>query len=380
MKKRFSPLSFLAAVGAGGISVIPFAFLNYTLEHPKGLIKISDISSSNYDLLNKLLFFSLESVMILFSIIHFVFLFYLIYELVLFIKSDEFDSFMNNPLKNFAILTPFIALVMSMNVIIGPVRFFIPLISDNLQSFMLPALIFWLGIFLSFFVFEMKVIKSNFASPIDLKKIGFGWLIDVFALSMIAVTGSGIAALSTSSSIASVAAFFSLMAALMALFFLFIKIVLVFQRHYSDTSLPEKQFLPGFLNVVPTITLLSITFFRLAHYFSHHSGLDAGWFYTIVITSGFAFETWYLVFGLYLLVHYFKNYHFEKDHFASQWALVCPFVAYAVISAFTYSFFVPSIIFKTISIISMILAIIVFFDLLIKFLFCKKGKYSCEEA
>jgi hypothetical protein len=33
MKKTFDPLVFLSALGAGGIAIMPFAFMNYTVPH-----------------------------------------------------------------------------------------------------------------------------------------------------------------------------------------------------------------------------------------------------------------------------------------------------------------------------------------------------------
>jgi hypothetical protein len=35
---EFSPLIFLASLGAGGIAVMPFVLMQYTIEHGEGLI------------------------------------------------------------------------------------------------------------------------------------------------------------------------------------------------------------------------------------------------------------------------------------------------------------------------------------------------------
>lgn len=43
LSRFFSPLIFLASLGAGGIAVMPFAFLQYTFSHGPGLVKIADI-------------------------------------------------------------------------------------------------------------------------------------------------------------------------------------------------------------------------------------------------------------------------------------------------------------------------------------------------
>ena len=43
MKKNFNPLLFLSALGAGGIAIMPFAFMNYAVPHPKGLIALEHV-------------------------------------------------------------------------------------------------------------------------------------------------------------------------------------------------------------------------------------------------------------------------------------------------------------------------------------------------
>ena len=68
--KKFSPLIFLASLGAGGIAIIPFAFLQYTFPHGKGLIKIADLGQANLPMMKNLFFYSLEAVMIIFASLH----------------------------------------------------------------------------------------------------------------------------------------------------------------------------------------------------------------------------------------------------------------------------------------------------------------------
>jgi hypothetical protein len=259
----------------------------------------------------------------------------------------------------------------------------VPALSQNLQAMMIPALAVWLILLFAFLRLEMRVLKSAFVKPVHLAQVGFGWLLDVFALSMLAVTGSGIAALAKVPTTAHIAAFFSLMAATMALFLFGIKIVLVFQKYFADSALPEKQFLPSFLNIVPAATLLSITFFRIGHYLENQHGQHLDWYFTLLITAAFAFETWYLIFGLYLLKDYFKKQHFEREFLPTQWALICPFVAYGVLGSFVYSVFVPSPILMVIILISLATSILLFIDLLVRHLKChhsnKDNGMSCAE-
>ncbi|MBT3395083.1 ABC transporter permease [archaeon] len=45
--EKFNPLMFLMALGAGGISVIPFAIFQYTTEHGKGLVTLSQMGTDS---------------------------------------------------------------------------------------------------------------------------------------------------------------------------------------------------------------------------------------------------------------------------------------------------------------------------------------------
>lgn len=380
---KFSPLIFLASLGAGGIAVIPFSFLQYTFHKSTGLIKIADIQHTNLSFLQNLPFYSLEAVMIIFTVIHFILSIILFKKLFTYLKSDDYKTLINNPLKNSDILAPFISIIMTMNVFIGPIRYFIPQMANNLQVLMLPALIFWGIIFVLLLRMEIKLLKTSFEKGFDVDKITFGWLLHPFALGMLTVTGTGFAALAESPNIAHTAAFLSFISGSMGMFLFLVKIISVFKKHFTATDgLGDKQFLPSFLIVIPNITLYAISLFRIGHYLEkhHHFHLDS--YFLIVITVAFAFETWYMLFGIALLKDYFKKDYFKKEFYVSQWGLICPFVAYAVLSGFVYSVFVQSVIFYYTSIIFMAIAIIFYFDLLIRNMKCAKlikGKITCED-
>ena len=340
--KKFNPLMFLMALGAGGISVIPFAFFQYTTEHGAGLVTLSQMGHGSLSIIKELLFRSLEFAMAIFAIIHIVLMVGLFKRFNKWKKTDAYKEMLKDPLKNTAILAPFIAIIMTLNVFVGPIRFFIQSFADNLQSFMLPALIAWGIIWIALMKFDMKLLKISFEEDFDVGKISFGWLLHPFALSMLTVTGTGIAALAKSASVAHTAAFMSMVSGTMAAFLLTVKLISIFKSHYAAKGLPERQFLPSFLIVIPNITLLAISAFRIGHYLENNFAMHMGPYFLLVMTIAFAFETWYLLFGLTLLKDYFTKYFFKKEFYVSQWGLVCPIVAYAVLGSFVYKVFVPN--------------------------------------
>lgn len=376
----FSPLIFLASLGAGGIAVIPFALLQYTFPHSEGLIQRPDINFAELTGVQFLLHYGLDTVMILFLLIHLFLTLKHIPQLWRFFCSPKFTSFINNPISSVGIMAPFISIIMTMNVLIGPVRYFIPWLANNLQWLMLPALIFWLFIYVALLLTVIILSKKAFMIRFDINQVSFGWLLMPFALGMLTVTGTGFAALAESAGIAHTAAFLSLVSGTMGVFLLSVNLFVLFYRYFINEGLGEKNTLPSFLIVIPNITLYAIALFRLGHYLEHHHNLHLDTYFTVVVTTAFAFETWYLLFGIILLSGFFKKSYFQQEYYVTQWGLVCPFVAYAVLASFTYEVFLNAIIFYGAGLFFMGVAISFYVDLLRRYFACQRQKTKTRLA
>jgi hypothetical protein len=196
-------------------------------------------------------------------------------------------------------------------------------------------MIFWSILFILILYTEIKLLSISFTKGFDIEKIHFGWLLHPFLLGMLSTVGTGIAAMSKDSSIANTAAFLSMIAISMGLFLFLVKLVVLFKSHFTKKGLPEKQFLPSFLIVIPNITLFAISLFRLGHYLEAHHGFHIDYYFYIIIGISFAFEIWYMFFGLFLLKDYFKQHHF-KEFYVTQWGFICPLVAFVVLGSFAY--------------------------------------------
>jgi len=378
--KDFSPLVFLASLGAGGVAVMPFVLIQYTLDHGKGLITRSQLWSGGFSGLTKVYYFSLEAVMIVFTLLHFVLTLWFAIQLVKWMKTDRFSELIQNPLKNAVILAPLISLLMTMNLFIGPIRYFIPVLSDNFQSLFLPAMIFWSILFVFILWVEIKLLEISFRKGFDITKINFGWLLHPFLLGMLTTVGTGIAAMSVNTTIADTAAFMCLISGSMGIFLLSVKMIILFKSHLKAPGLPEKQFLPSFLIVIPNITLFAISAFRLGHYLEHHQGFELGAYFYLVIGLSFAFEIWYMLFGLSLLKDYFMENHF-KEFYVTQWGLICPLVAFVVLGSFAYNIVFASPILYFIFMLIMVVTIGFFVELLVKHIRCSRAKsvgLDCE--
>lgn len=379
-EEKYSPLLYLAALGAGGIAVAFFAFINYTVDHTPGLVNVSQLNEVALTGVKAWIYQGFEWGMIIFTIIHLVLSLWLLPGLIRFVLSKNFKDFINDPLRNSAIVAPLISLTMTINVFLAAVRYFVPYLYENLQSFMLPGLIGWGVVYAVVMILEIWLLQISFAKGFDITKINFGWLLHPFVLGMVTVTGTGIAALSKDYNIATVAAFMTFVSGTMGLFLLLVKLVSVFKSHFAAPGLPDKKFLPSFLIVVPNVTLYAISSYRLAHYFAKHHEAHAHIYEQVTMTAAWAFETWYMLFGLVLLADYFRKY-FNKDFTVSQWGLVCPFVAYAVLGSFVYSLFLPYDFMFYFIVLVVVVTILLFINLLVKQLSCwgwNFKKVSCE--
>lgn len=378
MKKMFNPLLFLSALGAWGIAIIPFAFMNYSVPHAKGLITFQHIQpllSTSMAWLYYMFFI----IMISFWLLHLVLMVIFFIKFFAWNKTSEAKEYKEDPLRNPGITTPILAFAMTMNLFIGVIRFFVPSISQNLQAFMLPALIIWLLLWVITMYVSLNITKKAFIKNFVFENISFGWLLVPFTIGMVTVVWAGIAALSKDSVIANIAAFFTFVSFGFGLFLFITKLVTLFQKHFADKNgLPSKQSLPGFLIVVPNVTLYSIILFRLWHYFANQTWSHADLFLFFVIIWWFAFETWYLLFGLSLLRSYFKEQFFKKEFYVTMWWLICPIVAYAVLGSFVYQQFFQSPIIYWLVVVMMIVSVVLYAIIAKKNLWCRSGVISCE--
>ena len=92
------------SLGAGGIAVIPFAFLQYTTDHGPGLVAVGQLEPTA-------LFLALYAVMIVFSLTHLALSFVFLKQLARWIGTPDYRSQLMDPLTNAALLAPFISVV-----------------------------------------------------------------------------------------------------------------------------------------------------------------------------------------------------------------------------------------------------------------------------
>jgi len=384
--EQFNMLWFIMALGFGGTSVAGFAFLNNTVTRDgvyKGMLYLGKINefvadmSGLYGAITNYLIVH----MVIFGLMHLAALFGCT---VLYIQwrrnyPEKYSSLLNDTTRNSVLIAPVLAYGMAFNVFLVLGYVFVDWMRINMQLIM-PYATFGYGlIWVWTMVVAIRLQAIALEKGFDLSKMHFGWLLIPFALGMTTVTGTGIAYLAHGA-LADIVFFLSIVSFTMAVFLLVVKVFSLFKSHYS-VGLPEKiEFLPAFFVVMPIITLLTISMLRYGYYFQHKfdTQLPSAAF-AFIVSAGFGLMTWYMLLGLFMLRSYLKNYLFNTKYFdESQWGLICPMVAYAVLSTFVFKHGLPYTLTMAVALTFMLLDVIILITMIGRQYMKIQGRYAQE--
>lgn len=319
---KFNPLFFQASLAAGGIALMPFNFLQFSISHGKGLIKFSDIVWTSLNGVQTVLYATLIAIMLVAVIVHIALTAVFLKGLVRWVVNKKATTeFMNDPYKNVTIFAIVGSLAMSANVFWAPVGFFVPQVSTSLQSLMMPSLIYFGVLWSVLFALELKVIKVWFTAA-DTEKFNFVWLLDVFAFGLVSLTGSGVAITSGNAQIAGLAVVGTVFTLCIGLFILAVKMVYLISIQINVRKLPDVPILPAFFLVVPISCLFGLSLYRLTSYFQSFLSIDLSPISFFIMNLSYAIAVAWVIFTIYLLGYYFKNQFIKSTYSAPQWGMV----------------------------------------------------------
>ena len=318
---RFNPLKFQAPLAAGGIALMAFNFLQFAVPHGNGLIKLWDIPWAQLSMNQMGAYLPLIIIMLISTMVNLGLTVIFLKELVQWLSNkQDYNDFMHDPLKNNGIFAPIASLSMTANVVWAPLAFFIPKLSTSMM--IIPSLIFFGLIWAIVFMLEFKVIKIWLTQPIDISKLNFIWLLDVFAFGLVNLTGTGIAAISSSKSIASLAAFLSIFGLSIGFFLLITKLTYLVYLQIQSARLPEKPVLPAFFLVIPITCLYGLSLHRIMMYLQTYFAFDVEVLSFFLIIFSYAITIGWGVFTLYLLTDYIQRDFYKSKFSPPQWAMV----------------------------------------------------------
>jgi len=335
----YSPLYFLASVGAGGLTVTFFMWLMFWIPHPGKTVPVFEdimaaIAAGNPATQAMLViamagiaFFAFQNIKLLI---------WNLQRYTAWRKTEAFEKFAKTNAQSQMLALP-LALAMAVNggFIIGLV--FVPGLWSVVEYLFPLAMVAFLAIGVlalkQYGAFLGRVLTEggfNCAANNN-----FGQILPAFAFAMVGVGMSAPAALSTSATVAgasiAISTFFLMTSALIAAIAMILGLRSMMENGANaDTA-------PTLLIIVPLLTVLGILMLRQAHGMGVHFGIDEGAGATLALTSKLlATQVAILLFGGLVLVKqgYAGRFLFGSENSAGSYALVCPGVALAVMLHF----------------------------------------------
>jgi len=335
----YSPLYFLASVGAGGLTVTFFMWLMFWIPHPGKTVPVFEDIMAAFAAGNPATQAMLVIAMAGIAFFAFQNIKLLIWNLQRYTawrKTEAFEKFAKTNAQSQMLALP-LALAMAVNggFIIGLV--FVPGLWSVVEYLFPLAMVAFLAIGVlalkQYGAFLGRVLTEggfNCAANNN-----FGQILPAFAFAMVGVGTSAPAALSTSATVAgasiAISTFFLMTSALIAAIAMILGLRSMMENGANaDTA-------PTLLIIVPLLTVLGILMLRQAHGMGVHFGIDEGAGATLALTSKLlATQVAILLFGGLVLVKqgYAGRFLFGSENSAGSYALVCPGVALSVMLHF----------------------------------------------
>lgn len=336
---KYNPLYFLASLGAGGLSVSFFMYPFFFIKHPDTPMltfnHVWPLLTGGNPWVSGLLILVM-AVIALLAFMHFRLLFWNLREYRGFRQTAAYEALMNSNAEITLMAIP-LTLAMSVNVVFVLGALFIP----NLWS-----VVEWLfpGAILAFLavgILALRILVRYFARVLTKGGIDFATnnslapMIAIFALAMIAVGLAAPAAMSQVKAVQTVSMLLSLFFFSAAVLLALIKLVLGFDAMMKHGI--NVQASPSLWIIIPILTLLGITWIRLAHGLSHSfdtHGSPASLF--VVLSALLSVQILFGLIGWAVMrrLGYFCDYVFGDKGNAGTFALICPGVALFVFGMF----------------------------------------------
>ena len=342
LREKFSPMCFLASLGAGGLSVSFFMYLMFLVPHPNTPMATYDFimpALIKGDWLSFVVAFSLVFI-IAFAFLHFKLLIWNTKQYNLYKKTASYQELINSN-SQITLMTIPLTFAMTINVcfVLGAV--FVPGLW-GIVEFLFPfALIgfmvvgyFALKIFFEYF--SRLLIKGDFDFS---KNNNLSQMISIFALSMVAVGFAAPGAMSHNLVINSIGIFGALFFASLAMLLMLIKLTMGFKNMFEKGLGLEAA--PSIWILIPILTLLGITFIRVSFGLEHNYATPLAKSSLFVFTS--TILSLQIIFGIlgYIVMKkmgYFEKYIHSEDKSSVSFALICPGVAFFVFGMFFVNF------------------------------------------
>lgn len=338
LKDGFNPLFFLAALGAGGLTVSFFLYPMFLVPRPElSMVTFNHlwpILTSGVNVQSILLGLVLLAI-VFFAGLHFRLLAWNIREYRQFRQTQAFEKLKNSNAEISLMAIP-LTLAMSINTLFVLGAVFVP----NLWSvveYLFPLALIGFG---AVGIYAMKILTTYFARTLTNGQVDFSKnnslapMIAIFALSMIAVGFAAPAMMSETPLTATLGLLASLFFFTIATVLALVKLVNGFQAMMHEGI--NEVASPSLWITIPILTILGITWVRLAHGLAG-SPDEVNYGALLVLTA--VVLSAQILFGLigYAVMNrlgYFTHYTKGEKGNAGTFSLICPGVAFFVFGLF----------------------------------------------
>jgi hypothetical protein len=320
---RFSPFNFQAPLAAGGVTLMAFNWLQFAVPHGPGPVKLADIHWSETAVVQSGLYGLLVGIMLALALANVLLTLVFLRDMARWLRTPGPKEFMSGPPSRITgIFVPIASLAMTVAVLFAVLPFFIPGLTANTPALLIPGLIVFGSLLLAVLGLEPRVLRSWLGRPLDAGGFNFVWLLDVFAIGLVSLSGTGIASAASNRGIASSAALASVLVLVTGSILLAVKAVLLIRAQLRSRRSAENQLRPAFFLLVPVTCLYGISYYRLMLHMQKWFGSDIKAASQILITASYVVAMGWAVFAVYLLRDYFRTYFRTSDYFPTQWAMV----------------------------------------------------------
>lgn len=336
---RYSPLYFLASLGAGGLTVTFFMWLMFWVPHPDQPVPIFENNlalMTQGTLLQQAMVLGAMAGIALFAFFNVKLLIWNLRQFADFRRSEGYAAFAASNAGSQILAMP-LALAMTVNVgfILGLT--FVPGLWSVVEYLFPLALITFLAIgilalrMLGGFI-GARLAQGGFSCEAN---NSFAQMLPAFALSMVAVGLAAPSAMSGNATIAGISiiasSFFMIAAVLIALFAGVLGLRSMMENGVNTEAAPT------LMVVIPLMTVIGIAMLRMNHGLHVHFDVHGGAGETLMmLTRLLSVEVLFALFGVMVLsrVGYAAQFLSGTAASAGSYALVCPGVALSVLTHF----------------------------------------------
>lgn len=337
---KYSPLYFLGSLGAGGLTITFFMYLMFWVPHPGRPVPIFEDITKAFSNGSAALQFGIVVALIGIAVFAFLNVKALLWNMSAysaFSKTEAYEKLRSSNAETTLLARP-LAMAMTVNVLFIVGLVYVPGLWGIREALFPLAMIAFALIGVMAFItigdFLGRVLTKGGLFDVTAHN-SFAQLLPAFALAMIGVGFAAPAAMSETPVIVGASLIFSTFFGVASILYTTVAAITAFNSmlHYGTAE----EAAPTLMVVVPIMTVLGILFLRQNHgmhttFESHTANVETMMFLAKVLTV----EIIFLMLGMLILNRqgYFKDYVFGNQTSPASYALVCPGVAFNVMSFF----------------------------------------------